>query len=423
MSASVLLTLLTFWLTSGTGVGAGNGGGYLLRGPDALFVNPALLAYRPTTSIRLLSLGVEVGNNAFSVNDYNRIVGDTLDDAEKDALLARIPAGGWAFTSRILLGGLEGSVGPFGFSLKGLTSFRVALPRGALQLLLYGNPIGSRYEFVTDPQYLLSVGSLSLAYARALHLRQLPQPLYLGIGIRLLKGILSWESSLTQAYLITRETGIDTEWEGQTAFSGILARALGDAAKSGDALPLLGSFGFGFDLGALYEAHEDWTVGVALINLNTGLTFAMEEQWGRFALEGFRLILLEDTLSPDTATEVRYPVSYRFPVPGRFTAGVLYRGLEPYGLLLSGTLLQEFGLPFERPPLYLGFGAEFHRLSFLPLRLHLGLGGRNRFELGAGFGLRLGPVALFSLGGEFLGGVGNGARGLRIGFDLLSIAP
>ena len=102
-----LLLLLAILVTSsplsaGTGMTSGRsaamGGAYLslADGAEAARFNPAnlgLVGYQVNT-IEILGLGASIGNNSFSLNDYNTDTGAYLTNADKEYILNKIPDDG-----------------------------------------------------------------------------------------------------------------------------------------------------------------------------------------------------------------------------------------------------------------------------------------------------------------------------------------
>lgn len=89
---------------SGTSLGLGNAYTTLARGSEAIFWNPANLAFReegrPNFSFTMFSVGVNVANDAFSMSDYEDYFTEKdkyLTQEDRQHLVDRISDTGWEF--------------------------------------------------------------------------------------------------------------------------------------------------------------------------------------------------------------------------------------------------------------------------------------------------------------------------------------
>ena len=65
----------------------------------------------------------------------------------------------------------------------------------------------------------------------------------------------------------------------------------------------------------------------------------------------------------------------------------------------------------------ISIGAEFFPEMFLPLRIGIAGGGMDGFYVGAGLGLKMGPIHI-NLGVSQSGGAGNSASGINMAADI-----
>jgi len=155
------------------GASLGLGGAYtaLARGPEAIFWNPANLGYHdpdaPDLQDRLFSLGLAAGNNAFTIDLYNKYNGTFISEAGKREILNEISdEDGVKFASKIDAQALAITYKNFGFSLEGNALFDASLPKGAFELGLNGFDL-DRYTFKSTSDGFV-VSRVNFSYGRAL---------------------------------------------------------------------------------------------------------------------------------------------------------------------------------------------------------------------------------------------------------------
>ncbi|MBD3232860.1 MAG: hypothetical protein GF315_03970, partial [candidate division Zixibacteria bacterium] len=98
MLALVLIPNLAHGYGESDARSLGMGGAYTAaaRGYQSLQNNPANLGLRDNfkSSWEFFSLGAQLRNNAFSLNDYNQYTGAYLTDDDKEEILGKIPSEG-----------------------------------------------------------------------------------------------------------------------------------------------------------------------------------------------------------------------------------------------------------------------------------------------------------------------------------------
>ncbi|MDX2193215.1 MAG: hypothetical protein NW201_07665 [Gemmatimonadales bacterium] len=127
---------------SARGAGMADAYGALARGAAAAFYNPALLGLRDNPGFTLLlpSASVTGGAGPITLRDYRDYQGLVVPDAVKREWLNRIPAGGTQNSDAVAdIGAFGLQAGPFAITAGAVGNAEVGLPRGAVDLFLFGN--------------------------------------------------------------------------------------------------------------------------------------------------------------------------------------------------------------------------------------------------------------------------------------------
>ncbi len=123
---------------------AGMGGAYgaVGRGAAGALFNPANLGLRgnPGFGLVLPTAAASAGAGPITLRDVKDYAGEVVPDAVKQEWLGRIPAGG-ALRGEALLdvGAFGMSVGPLAVNVGAVGDMRIAMPREAVELFLFGN--------------------------------------------------------------------------------------------------------------------------------------------------------------------------------------------------------------------------------------------------------------------------------------------
>jgi len=141
----VLLSAGTAFAQSGTSLGLGTAYSSLARGTEAIFWNPANLAFReegtPNFTCTLFSLSMNLANNAFNMDDYENYFTDEtkyLNDADKQDIIGKIPDDGWEFDMRVNLSALAFTYRNFGFSVSSDAFVELTAPKDFVDVAFTG---------------------------------------------------------------------------------------------------------------------------------------------------------------------------------------------------------------------------------------------------------------------------------------------
>jgi len=374
--ALLLLVLIFAEAWSSVGFQArslGMAGAYsaIARGEESVYFNPANLGLSggPTFSLSFLSLGVDLGNNSFTLSDYNRYNGSYLSDGNKKTILSKIPSSGLSLDSGAEFGFLSLSYRNYGFFIVGSGASNITLPRDPFELILYGNELNRLYTIGDVDGEVWSQVTTGISAAKRLDLKGFDE-FSVGASLKYLRGLYYAEVTRSGGSILTTESSIEGEGE-------IVYRH----AQGGQ--------GFSLDLGATGSLGQGWVVGLALFNPLGTLKWSRKTEEGFFTFKAESLTASstkKDTLvaSDDSSYEIG---SFRSHLPSYLKIGVSRRFRK---FLLGFDYEQGFRsrAGVSTTP-RLSAGMEYNLLKWLPLRGGLAIGGTEGFNTALGLGLYL----------------------------------
>ncbi len=382
----ILFSLLFFSLTCGKawsflGFQArslGMAGAYsaIARGEESVYFNPANLGLSdgPSFSLSFPSFGLGLGNNSFTLSDYNRYNGSYLSDGNKRTILRKIPSAGLSLDSGTEIGLLGLSYKNYAFFIQGSGATYITLPRDPFELILYGNELNRSYEIGDVDGEALAQATAGFSAAKRINLKGFNE-FSVGASLKYLRGLYYAEVTRSGGSILTTESSIEGEGE-------IVYRH----AQGGQ--------GFGLDFGAAGSFGRGWTVGLTLFNPWGSIKWSRETEEGFFTFKAESLTVSstnKDTLvtSDDSSYEIG---SFRLHLPSYLKMGVSRRFRK---FLLGFDYEQGFRntAGVSTTP-RLAAGVEYNLLKWLPLRGGLAIGGREGFNSALGLGLHLGSFQL-----------------------------
>jgi len=348
----------------------GGAGTAAARGLDAAAWNPANLAFSPGSSLGLVGVVADVYNNSFSLGRYNEVAGQTLSEADKERLLADIPAEGFALDGNVAAGAFGLQIGRFALTSAALGAGRGNLDRDFFDLVLFGNELGETVDFADTWGEGYAVGKASLSWG---------QPLVSGAGGRLAFGF-------TASYLYGfYETHIE---EAHGAVTTGMTEIAGEAFVS--AVTAEGGSGYGLDLGLAWQVPGGWTLGLAVDNVLGRLRWDGTTERTELRVSASDLNALNHDLDEAVADhDTTYAIaSYETTLPSRLRLGAAHDGGS---LLVAADLVQGCAdrAGASRTP-QLNLGAEWRLLGWFVPRAGASLGGPAGAGLAGGLGLGLG---------------------------------
>lgn len=347
-------------------------------GPAAASWNPANLALFPERRVELFALQAALGNDSYTLREYQRLNGAFWDDGDKDALLDALHASAVTLSGQASLRATGISLGRLALTTETRASSRAAMPEEALRLLLYGNTVGETFDLEGARAEGVAFSELRISYAGSLSG-------ILPVTARALEGWCAGASAkLLQGWgygkLLESRGGVNTTMEslsGDGYFRHVTAK---------------GGRGFGFDLGLAGPLGRGWTASVAARDLGARVkwTHQVEDRTDRFVAPGVRLgngnevIMTQSVALPLRAITTPLPVTY--------SAGVARQGDRFLTALhLEAASSRAMG---ASPAVRAAAGVAWTLRRWLVLRGSLSAGGEDAAAVGCGAGLAWGRVQL-----------------------------
>jgi len=169
----IFIPISLLFAHSGTSLGLGGAYTALSRGSEAIFWNPANLAFReddiPGTSISLYSFRMGVGNNSINQSIYEEYFTDKnkiLSQADIDRLLNCIPDDGLSIDALSDIALLSLAIKNFGISFSSSAMVNTSIPKKMFEIPLKGL---SQQTYIFNPKGdAEAVGHINLAYGQTI---------------------------------------------------------------------------------------------------------------------------------------------------------------------------------------------------------------------------------------------------------------
>ncbi|MDP2209938.1 MAG: DUF5723 family protein [Bacteroidota bacterium] len=400
-------------LTNLQGIGMARTYTAIARGINSVGINPANLGYpdKGTVTFNLLNFGTKVGSDLIDLDLYEKyFTGDKngdpvfLKDADKRKILEVYPSGlaqtGFNFEFKLLSFSYQHStVGGFVVSVIERTGVNFLMPKDYVQFLLYGNPLGSRYDFSKTYFNSMWYREYSLSYGRRIPRFIFMKSMTAGFSIKMIHGFGFAELSRNNTHFTTDANAkIAGRVDYQAKFAGLdLLREESDVEYS--PFPKPAGSGYGIDLGISGFVNNELSIGIALTDVgaimwkqntyeNSG-NAAFDFDDPRTAQEQLNNLdtLLNGTNKPiknfssGLPTVLRIGAAYQFDkapfinkFPGELLLALDYN--QGFNNLAGNTTKPRFSL-----------GVEYKPWKWLPLRTGVSLGGVDGFNMGFGFGI------------------------------------
>lgn len=346
----------------------------LASGVDAARYNPAnlgLTGYTPL-QIEFVSLGVDMSNNAFTLDDYNKYTGATLSTSDKAYILGQIPKEGWNIKADASAAAMSVGLGKFVFSIQGNGAADANLNKDILELMLNGNTYADSVVVTGSYSDGIAYASAGLSYGHTLYSYG-SKELAVGATFKYIRGIAVEEIVKLEGLASTQATGFQGDGE-------IIARTA------------TGGSGYAVDIGGALRLNDSYTVGLRIENILGSINWNHEP-------EEHGYIFSFDTLTLSNSDDVAVTDDYSVPIspfstrlPPVMTVGVANRkGMMRWAVDWE----QGFKRTAEsstKPRLSMGL--EWLKLGMMPLRLGFSSGGGRGSSVSAGTGINLSPFYL-----------------------------
>ncbi|MCP4580188.1 MAG: hypothetical protein GY839_01120 [candidate division Zixibacteria bacterium] len=355
------------------------GGAYtaLGIGIEASATNPANLGLsrNQSFSFDLVSVGLSVKNNSFSLGDYNEYNGQFLTDSDKNDILAKIPAEGLKLNVLTEAAGLNFSVGRLAFSFRGLGASKVNFDKDPFELLLFGNAVKSEVNLDDTRGEAYAIGDGAISYGHPL-MKWADGELAIGATFHYLYGIAHEKITYAQG-------GVRTTEEGFVGNGEMIVRSS------------LGGQGTAFDLGVALVFREDWVFSASWQNIYSKINWNNETEEMRFIFDmqpiNFDNLADEDSDSLVESSDTTYAVpgfSSTLPTVVKLGLARSYKKLTWAVDWEQGT---SSGASQAITPRVSG-GLEYRLVNFFPVRIGTSFGGDRGTIYSTGFGLYMGPM-------------------------------
>jgi hypothetical protein len=368
--------------------------------------NPSLLdrSGAPRWSVQFLSLGIQLGNNTLSRNDYQRLFtgsDNVWDNQDKEDILGQVPGNGLKgfFTGSVT--GVGVSVGRFALNIQGVGAARAGIPKDFLTLALYGNELNRSYSF--DDIEADGWGAITADFSVGHRLDwKYFDEFAVGATFRYIRGLVYGGVETAEGEAMVSENGATGYGNFETCYG-----------FKGD--------GVGLDLAASALWKERWEFGITLGNLIGTITWELDST----RIYGFDVTSGEvdldslddqdylDRLFNEVDTTYGGGTSKsRLPFYIQLNAGYqVNQQLIATAELLQGTSNQPGASTIPR----LTVAGEYRYVHWLPVRLGVAVGGTYTIRWGCGFGLDFNNYT-FDLGVSGIKGFFGSSHGL--GFAL-----
>ncbi len=358
-----------------------------LTGPDALPVNPALLAApeRPGFACRILDLSAGVENNCLSLGQYNRYSGAYLDSAAKADILRTVPPDGIGFTGYLQGGAAEFGYGNVAASVRTVRRVGLRLPKDLIELALEGNALGRDYVAdnarASDEVYWR--GGIGVGTGLGRHLMA-------GVAAHRLQGLYFREVTDAKGTLLTTPAALIGT--GRLAFR---------EARGGS--------GWAADFGLAWKAG-DYQFALSVVDFSSGILWTEGVRQGVYAVD-FDTCTVYELGSSGRSWYGYSPdglgyFTTRLPVRVNFAAGHRLSDRMNIGLLAARRLS---GTTDSGGWTVLGT-YEVWPVGWLPLAARLGLDSESGTIAGIAGGVLVGRLGL-TVGVSDIAGLFLGARG------------
>ncbi|MDF1546132.1 MAG: DUF5723 family protein, partial [bacterium] len=343
-------------------------------GVDAARYNPANLGIGDfrEKGLEIFGAGVNISNNSFTLDQYNKYTGAFLTDRDKADILNTIPDEGLAFSGAADLSALSFSLGQFVVSAEAYGAAEINLNKDVIDLLLNGNSFGDSIQFNGSFSEAVSYSSVGLSYARSIYSMG-TREIAVGLTLKYLHGFGVEEILEMEGFAATLMTGFQGE-----------GRMIARTASGGS--------GYGLDIGSAVKLNDSYTAGISIKNFLSNISWngSPEEHGYLFSFDTVTVDNKdEDFVVSDDYT--RGIESFSTTLPSVMTVGVAQtQGAFLWAIDWEQGFRRAAGAS-SKPRI--AAGIEYSPLPFFPLRTGFSAGG-NR-SAGFSFGVGLNATAFY----------------------------
>ena len=384
-------------LTSARSVAMGGALTALADGVDAAKFNPANLGLSgyQITGLELISAGINISNNSFTLSDYNNYTGATLSTADKNDIMNKIPKEGLNLRASSEAAAMSLSLGKYVFSVSAVGAADISLNRDILELVFYGATFSDSISVDGSYSDVLAYVQAGLSYGHRVY-QAGQREFSIGTTIKYIRGLVVEEMVELSGTAVILITGL----EGQ-------GRMVARTASGGT--------GYGIDIGAALKLNEHYTIGLRIENALSNIS------WNKNAEEHIYDFDL-DTLTLSNSGNQVYSTDTTISLAsfGTRLPAVMNIGIANTSGKLRWAIDWQQGFnsaPGSSTKPRLSLGIEWLKLGMMPLRFGMSSGGNKGSSFSFGSGIDLSPVYL-----DFAAVTGTGfsmysAKGLKLAFS------
>ena len=344
----------------------------MATGVESARFNPANLGLTSSGRMQLeiATLGLNLSNNSFTLDDYNTYTGATLSESDKATILGKIPKEGLNIKADAEASAMSLSLGRFVFSVSGVGAADANLNREIVELMFNGNTFADSVIATGSYADGIAYGQAGLSYGRLLY-KLGERELAVGATAKYIRGIGYEEVIKLEALASTQANGFQGSGE-------MIARTA------------TGGSGYGLDIGTALKFNRHHTIGARLQNLLGSISWNKETQ-------EHGLSYSFDTLTVNNANDsVIVSDDYSIDIPA-FSSRlpvIMNLGVANTSGKLRWAVDWEQG--FKRTAESstkprLSIGIEWLQLGMMPLRLGFSSGGGRGEIFSFGSGIDTGP--------------------------------
>ena len=350
------------------------------------------------------------GTGATGIN--GKKIGKKLTNNDKEEILKLFPSGlaetHIDFETRLF--GLtihNNFLGSFGFTLTERFNLNFNMPKAYLQLPLYGlDSNGITYDLNGTTIKAQEIREMAFSYAREINGIPYIKDFAAGFSVKILQGLFHFDLDKYDVQFGNKTTidgngqpGIDLFGKANIHYYASMASVF-DSGKKFTPFPQDAGKGLAFDFGTSFNAYDDITVAFSITDIGS-------MKWNRNVIEGnlrshFRInnITSQDQLDSidaftkslqDSISNLRGDTisSFNSELPTSLQFGAAFRYNVPYfgNVLFAMQYKQGFNNALGNSKrAKISFATEYRPLNFIPLRMGISFGGKDRFNISGGLG-------------------------------------
>ncbi len=403
------------------GVGMGRTYTAVSYGLDAAGLNPANLDLEADSwlTIGIAPAGFHAGGDVLTYGVYtnffsgiespNGLEGRFLEEAEKGLIMDGFDGqqfgSSFADVDARLLGVAVRlpHTGVLAFTVTDYAGAVLTFPDDLAQFILYGNPLGSSYDFQGTDLSAEWIRAYTLSFGSKIPGVSFFDWLAIGGGVKLVHGYAYYEVLRSDSRLETSDYGILT---GTADFLARVSESSTLKATGFDLFPEPAGLGFGFDVGVSAGLTKALSVGMSVTDIGSvSWTANTEEVFSDTTLmidNPLDPVQQEAILDAISGSGRREGAAFSTKLPTRIHFGIALTANQlPMFEELAGELVLGFdylqsvhdGPGSSESPRF-SFGAEYIPVDWLPLRGGISSGGATGTAVAAGFGIRAGFLSL-----------------------------